>query len=177
MEASDLALDIPKLTYYLKASLRLVKDSIDSEINDIDSTMYKELTEVFANINENETPYFQYKINHDIVHMLLHQSSKCYRVKEKLLTIGSKYMFNSDDLGADITKGEIKHIEDAMKAEFTGATIDSISCKNARLRMIIKYPVDITTVLRNSAQILASMYPNGVVSVSDSNTIAIKFND
>lgn len=177
MEASDLALDIPKLTYYIKASLRLVKDSIDSEINDIDSSMYKELTEVFANINENETPYFQYKINHDIVHMLLHPSSKCYRVKEKSLTIGSKYMFNSDDLGANITKGEIKHIEDAMKAEFKGATINLISCENARLSVVITYPVDITTVLRNCAQILASMYPNGAVSVSDSNTIAIKFND
>lgn len=177
MEASDLALDIPKLTYYLKASLRLVKDSIDSEINDIDSSMYKKLTEVFANINENETPYFQYKINHDIVHMLLHPSSKCYRVKEKSLNIGSKYMFNSDDLGANITKGEIKHIEDAMKAEFKGATINLISYKNARLSVVITYPVDITTVLRNCAQILASMYPNGAVSVSDSNTIAIKFND
>ena len=177
MKASDLALDIPKLTYYIKASLRLVKDSIDSEINDIDSSMYKELTEVFANINENETPYFKYKINYDIVHVLLQPAIKCYNVREKSLNICSRYCFESSDLGADITKSELKHIEDAMKAEFTGATIDSISCKNAQLRMIIKYPVDITTVLRNSAQILASMYPNGVVSVSDSNTIAIKFND
>ena len=29
-------------------------------------------------------------------------------------------MFNSDDLGADITKSEIKHIEDVMKAESKG---------------------------------------------------------
>ena len=64
-----------------------------------------------------------------------------------------------------------------MKAEFKGATINLISCKNARLTLVITYPVDITTVLRNSAQILATMYPNGKVSVSDSNTIAIKFND
>lgn len=177
MNASDLALDIPKLTYYTKTDLRLVKKSIDSEINNIDSNMYKDVTEIFANINENETPYFKYKINYDIVHVLLQPAIKCYNVKEKSLNIGSKYMFNSDDLGADITKGELKQIEDAMKAEFTGATIDSISCKNAQLRIIIKYPVDITTVLQNCAQILATMYPNGSVSVADSNSIAIKFND
>lgn len=177
MNASDLALDIPKLTYYIKAELRLIKESIDSEINDIDSRMYKELTEVFANINENETPYFKYKINYDIVHVLLQPMIKCYNVKEKSLNICSRYCLESSDLGADITKSELKQIEDAMKAEFTGATIDSISCKNAQLRMIIKYPVDITTVLRNCAQILATMYPNGTVSVTDDNSVTIKFDN
>lgn len=177
MNASDLALDISKLTYYVKTDLRLVKKSIDSEINNIDSSMYKELTEIFANINENETPYFKYKINYDIVHVLLQPAIKCYNVKEKSLNICSRYCYESVDLGADLPKGELKQIEDTMKAEFTGASIDSISCKNKQLRMIIKYPVDITTVLQNCAQILASLYPNGSVSLTDDNSIAIKFDN
>lgn len=177
MKASYSAHDIPALTYSVKAYLMKVKDLIGSEINDIDSTMYKELIEVFANINENETPYFQYKINHDIVHVLLQPTDKCYKVNENSLTIRSKCRLNSADLGADITKSDIKHIEDMVKTEFRGATINSAQCQDAQLRMVITFPVDITTVLRNSAQILAAMYPNGAVSVSDSNTIAIKFND